>query len=63
MQIGGLKIGSLLFADNVVLLALSDHDLQRALGQFEAKFEEIGLTGCMSKSEAVVLCWKRVKVT
>ena len=32
VQFGDLRIASLLFADNVVLLATSDRDLQHALG-------------------------------
>jgi len=35
---GDLRIASLLFADDVILLATSDRDLQHALGQFAAKF-------------------------
>lgn len=55
---GDLRIASLLFADHVVLLASSDHDLQQMQGQFEVRFEVIRMRVSTSNSEAVVLCWK-----
>ncbi|KAF7658853.1 hypothetical protein LDENG_00007090, partial [Lucifuga dentata] len=39
VQFGDLRIASLLFADDVVLLASSDSDLQCALSRFEAECE------------------------
>lgn len=55
---GGCKI-SLLFADNVVLLASSNQDLQRALERFTAECEVAGMRIITSKSEAMVLSRKR----
>jgi len=40
---GDLRIASLLFADNVVLLATSGCDLQYALGRFAAECEVVGM--------------------
>lgn len=42
VQFAGLRIKSLLFADDVVLLALSDHDLQPFLYWFAADCEKAG---------------------
>ena len=61
VRFGDLRIASLLFADNVVLFATSDRDLQHALGGFAAKFEVVGMRVSTSKSEAMVLCWKTVE--
>ncbi len=36
------------------------HDLQRTLGQIEAKFEVVGMRVNTLKSETVVLYWKTV---
>ena len=52
---------SLLFADDVVLLATSDRDLQHALGRFAAECEAVGMRVSTSKSEAMVLCRKTVE--
>ena len=60
-QFGDLRIASLLFADDVVLLATSDRDLQHALGRFAAECEAVGMRVSTSKSEAMVLCWKMVE--
>ncbi|KAF7644351.1 hypothetical protein LDENG_00223640 [Lucifuga dentata] len=60
VQFGDLRIASLLFADDVVLLALSDCDLQRALGRFEAECEATGMRISTSKPETMVLCWTKV---
>ncbi len=49
---------SLLFADDVVLLASSD--LQHALGRFIAECEAAGMTVSTSKTETMVLSWKMV---
>jgi len=63
-RFGDLRIASLLIADNVVLLATSDHDLQHALGRFAAECEAVRKTVRMtvstSKSEAIVICQKTV---
>jgi len=58
---GDLRISSLLFADDVVILATSDRDLQHALGWFAAECEAVGMRVGTSKSEAMVLCRKRVE--
>ncbi|KAK9539560.1 hypothetical protein VZT92_004659 [Zoarces viviparus] len=53
-------IASLLFADDVVLLASSDRDLQHSLERFAAECEAAGMRVSTSKSEAMVLCRKPV---
>ena len=58
VRFSGLQILSLLFADDVILLASSNSDLQVALGGFAAQCEATGMK--TSKSEAMVLSWKRV---
>ena len=52
-------ISSLLFADDVVLLALSSQDLH-VLGWFAAECEAAGMKISTSKSEAMVLDRKKV---
>uniref|UniRef100_A0A8C6KH39 Reverse transcriptase domain-containing protein n=1 Tax=Nothobranchius furzeri TaxID=105023 RepID=A0A8C6KH39_NOTFU len=56
----GRRISSLLFADDVVLLASSSSDLQLLLGRFAAECEAAGMRISTSKSETMVLDWKRV---
>ncbi len=51
---------SLLFADDVVLLAPSDQDLRKALGRFAAECEAAGMRINTSKSEAMVISRKNV---
>uniref|UniRef100_A0A8C6Q6Z6 Reverse transcriptase domain-containing protein n=1 Tax=Nothobranchius furzeri TaxID=105023 RepID=A0A8C6Q6Z6_NOTFU len=51
IRFGGLKIRSLLFADDLVLLASSEHDLQLSLERFTAKCEAAGIRISSSKSE------------
>ena len=53
-------ISSLLFADDVVLLAPSSQDLQHVLGRFAAECEAAGMRISTSKSEAMVLDRKKV---
>ena len=60
LQVGDLKIASLLFADDVVLMASSAVDLQRSLDQFAAECEAAGMRISTSKSEAMVLSRKPV---
>ncbi len=60
VRFGDLRIASLLFADDVVLLASSHCDLQHALGQFAAECVVGGMKVSASKSEAMVLCRKKV---
>uniref|UniRef100_A0A8C6NUK4 Reverse transcriptase domain-containing protein n=1 Tax=Nothobranchius furzeri TaxID=105023 RepID=A0A8C6NUK4_NOTFU len=57
---GGRRISSLLFPDDVVLLASSSSDLQLLLGRFMAKCEAAGMRISTSKSETMVLDWERV---
>ena len=61
VRFGDLRIASLLFADDVVLLATSDRDLLHALGRFAAECEAFGMRVSTSKSEAMVLCRKTVE--
>ena len=60
-RFGDIGIKSLLFADDVVLLAPSSQELQLSLGQFAAACEAAGMTISTSKSEAMVLDRKRVE--
>ena len=60
-RFGDLRIKSLLFADDVVLLAPSSQELQLSLEQFAAGCEAAGMTISTSKSEAMVLDRKRVE--
>ncbi|KAI3373778.1 hypothetical protein L3Q82_022367 [Scortum barcoo] len=60
VRFGNHRISSLLFADDVVLLASSSQDLQHVLEQFAAECEAAGMRISTSKSEAMVLDRKRV---
>lgn len=51
----------LLLADNVVLLSSSCMDLQLSLEQLATECEAAGIRISSSKSEAMVLSWKRVE--
>ncbi|KAK3528570.1 hypothetical protein QTP70_003744 [Hemibagrus guttatus] len=53
-RFGDHRISSLIFADDVVLLAPSSLDLQHALGHFAAECEAAGMRVSTSKSEAMV---------
>ncbi|TWW53400.1 hypothetical protein D4764_0262180, partial [Takifugu flavidus] len=55
------RIASLLFADDVVLLASSARDLQLSLDRFAAACEAAGMRISTSKSEAMVLDRKKVE--
>ncbi|KAK3531242.1 hypothetical protein QTP70_015215, partial [Hemibagrus guttatus] len=63
VQFGDHRISSLIFADDVVLLAPSSLDLQHALGRFAAECEAAGMRVSTSKSEAMVLDRKKVACT
>ncbi|KAK3534043.1 hypothetical protein QTP86_000634 [Hemibagrus guttatus] len=63
VQFGDHRISSLIFADDVVLLAPSSLDLQHALGCFAAECEAAGMRVNTSKSEAMVLDRKKVACT
>ncbi|KAK3514114.1 hypothetical protein QTP70_005118 [Hemibagrus guttatus] len=63
VQFGDHRISSLLFADDVVLLAPSSLDLQHALGRFAAECEAAGMRISTSKSEAMVPDRKKVACT
>ncbi|XP_061762964.1 retrovirus-related Pol polyprotein from type-2 retrotransposable element R2DM isoform X1 [Nerophis ophidion] len=58
-RFGGRGIGSLLFADDVVLLASSGRDLQLSLDRFTAECDAAGMRISTSKSESMVLSRKR----
>ncbi|KAI3374597.1 hypothetical protein L3Q82_021177 [Scortum barcoo] len=60
VRFGNHRISSLLFADDVVLMASSGQDLQHVLGWFAAKCEVAGMRISTSKSEAMVIDRKRV---
>ena len=53
VRFGDLRIGSLLFADDMVLLASSDRDLQLSLDRFAAECEAVGMRISTSKSESM----------
>uniref|UniRef100_A0A3B4EBS9 Reverse transcriptase domain-containing protein n=1 Tax=Pygocentrus nattereri TaxID=42514 RepID=A0A3B4EBS9_PYGNA len=57
---GSQSVVSLLFADDVVLLAESHGCLQRSLEQFAAECEAVGMRISTSKSESMVLAQKRM---
>ncbi|KAM9712507.1 uncharacterized protein ACNS7B_023039 [Menidia menidia] len=61
VSLGGLRIASLLFADDVVLLAPSSRDLQLSLERFAAECEAAGMRISASKSETMVSHRKRVE--
>ncbi|KAK3564177.1 hypothetical protein QTP86_010807 [Hemibagrus guttatus] len=63
VRFGDHRISSLIFADDVVLLASSSLDLQHALGRFAAECEAAGMRVSTSKSKAMVLDWKKVACT
>ncbi|KAI3375312.1 hypothetical protein L3Q82_021806 [Scortum barcoo] len=61
LEFGNHRISSLLFADDVVLLASSSQDLQHVLeAGLQPKCEAAGMRISTSKSEAMVLDRKRV---
>ncbi len=51
---GDIRIGSLLFVDDVVLLASSDCDRQ---DRIVVEYKAVGMTASTSAFEAMVLCW------
>ncbi|KAK3523071.1 hypothetical protein QTP86_012652 [Hemibagrus guttatus] len=63
VRFGDHRISSLIFADDVVLLAPSSLDLQHALGRFAAECEVAGMRVSTSKSEVMVLDRKKVACT
>ncbi|KAK3529276.1 hypothetical protein QTP70_024824 [Hemibagrus guttatus] len=63
VRFGDHRISSLIFADDVVLLASSSLDLQHALGRFAAEYEAAGMRVSTSKLEAMVLDRKKVVCT
>ncbi|KAK3543704.1 hypothetical protein QTP70_027204 [Hemibagrus guttatus] len=63
VRFGDHRISSLIFADDVVLLAPSSLDLQLALGRFATECEAAGMSVSTSKSEAMVLDRKKVACT
>ncbi|KAK3516360.1 hypothetical protein QTP70_009415 [Hemibagrus guttatus] len=63
VRFGDHRISSLIFADDVVLLAPSSLDLQPALWHFAAECEAAGMRVSTTKSEAMVLDRKKVACT
>ncbi|KAK3525229.1 hypothetical protein QTP86_024952 [Hemibagrus guttatus] len=63
VRFGDHRISSLIFADDVVLLAPSSLDLQHALGHFAAECEAAGMRVSTSKSKAMVLDRKKMACT
>ncbi|KAK3548817.1 hypothetical protein QTP70_020700, partial [Hemibagrus guttatus] len=63
VRFGDHRISSLIFADDVVLLAPSSLDLQHALGRFAAECEAAGMRVSTSKSEAMVPDREKVACT
>ncbi|KAK3505719.1 hypothetical protein QTP70_020512 [Hemibagrus guttatus] len=63
VRFGDHRISSMIFADDVVLLASSSLDLQHALGRFAAERKVAGMRVSTSKSEAMVLDRKKVACT
>ncbi|KAK3518667.1 hypothetical protein QTP70_007160 [Hemibagrus guttatus] len=63
VRFGDHRTSSLIFADDVALLASSGLDLQHALGCFAAECEAAGMRVSTSKSEAMVLNRKKVACT
>ncbi|KAK3514905.1 hypothetical protein QTP70_034961 [Hemibagrus guttatus] len=63
VRFGDHRISSLIFADDVVLLAPSSLDLQHALGRFAAECEAARMRVSTTKSEAMVLDRKKVACT
>ena len=61
LQFGGLRIASLLFADDVVLMAPLACDLQHSLDHLAAECEAAGMRISTSKSEAMVLSRKPIE--
>ncbi|TWW81706.1 hypothetical protein D4764_01G0015210 [Takifugu flavidus] len=61
VRFGDLGIGSLVFADDVVLFVSSARDLQLSLDRFAAACEAAGVRISTSKSEAMVLSQKKVE--
>ncbi|TWW77678.1 hypothetical protein D4764_12G0010680 [Takifugu flavidus] len=61
VQFGDLRIDSLLFADDVVLLASLACDLQESLDHFAAACDAAGMKISTSKFEAMVLNQKKVE--
>uniref|UniRef100_A0A8C6NNI1 Reverse transcriptase domain-containing protein n=1 Tax=Nothobranchius furzeri TaxID=105023 RepID=A0A8C6NNI1_NOTFU len=61
IRFGGLRIRSLLFADDVVVLASSERDLLLSLERFAAECEAAGMRISSSKSKTMVLIRKKVE--
>ena len=61
VQFGDLRIGSLLFADDVVLLASLAHDFQLLRNGFISQCEVARMRISNSKSEAMVLSQSKVE--
>ena len=55
-----LRFPSQLFTDDIVLLASPNSDLQLSLGRFAAERQAAVMRISTSKTEAMVLSWKRL---
>ncbi|TWW66772.1 hypothetical protein D4764_20G0008040 [Takifugu flavidus] len=62
VEFGGRKILSLLFADDVVLLAPLSRDLQQMLGRFATECEAAGMRISTSKSKSMVEEFKYLRI-
>ena len=60
VKFGGLRILSLLFADDVILLASANSDLRVSLERVAAECEAAGMRSSPTKTEAMVLGRKRL---
>ena len=58
---GDVRIASLIFADDVVLLPSSSRDLQLLLERLVAECEAAGMRISTSKSETMVVSQKRIE--
>ncbi|KAL7836057.1 hypothetical protein SRHO_G00284040 [Serrasalmus rhombeus] len=61
VRFGDLRVTSLLFAEDVVLLGTSGRELQLSLDRFAAECDAAGMRISTSKSEAMVLTRERVE--
>jgi len=63
VSVGSCRINRLLFADNLVLLASSEHGLDYALDRFSATCDQAGMNISTEKTEVLCLSRKSVYAT